>query len=213
MALVQSQQITGSGLEMLIFRPLLRTEGNLEHELDNTIALLARTPAALDGLLRGLPEMWTRASEGPGTWTVADVLVHLIEADRTNWIPRAQHILAHGDSRPFAPFNREVDRAGGEGGKAEKTIAGLLDTFAGQRREKLAELRALHLEPADLERRGAHPALGEVTLSQLLATWAAHDMTHLHQIARILAAQYHKAVGPWQKFLGVLHCQGHSEPA
>jgi hypothetical protein len=74
-------------------------------------------------------------------------------------------------------------------------------------------MRALHLEPADLERCGAHPALGEVTLWQVLATWAAHDMTHLHQIARILAAQYRDAVGPWQKFLGVLRCQGHSEPA
>ncbi len=180
----------------------------MEHKLEDTIALLAHTPAALDGLLRGLPEMWVRSNEGEGTWTVHDVIVHLIDADRVNWLTRAKHILAHGDSQPFKPF----DRQGGQDDKA-KTLPELLDAFAGQREEKLAELRALNLQPHDLERPGHHPAFGVVTLSQLLATWAAHDLTHLHQIARILASQYRETVGPWKKFLGVLHCEGHSEPA
>jgi len=179
----------------------------MPHQLENTIALLAHTPAALDALLRGLPEMWTHAQEGEGTWRVVDVVAHLIEADQVNWMPRAKHILAYGDSRPFEPF----DRAGGQDG--EKTLDEMLDGFASLRGEKLAELRALHLQPRDLERSGAHPALGHVTLSQLLAAWAAHDMTHLHQITRILASQYRETVGPWRKFLGVLHCEGHSEPA
>lgn len=179
----------------------------MAHELENTIALLAHTPAALDGLLRGLPEMWTRSNEGEGTWTVFDVLVHLIEADRVNWMTRAKRILAFADARPFEPFDRES----GEDAIRQKSLPELLDAFASQRNEKLAELRALNLQPHDLERRGHHPAFGEVTLSQLLATWAAHDMTHLHQIARIMAGQYREAVGPWKKFLGVLHCEGHSE--
>ena len=180
----------------------------MAHELSNTIAILAHTPAALDGLLRGLPEMWTDANEGEGTWTSFDVLKHLIEADRVNWMPRARHILTYSDNRPFEPF----DRSGGlyEG---KETLPELLDAFAQQRGEKVADLRAFNLTMQDLELRGVHPALGEVTLSQLLATWAVHDLTHLHQITRVFASQYRETVGPWKKFLGVLQCTGHSEPA
>jgi hypothetical protein len=181
----------------------------MAHELDDTLALLVRTPAALDALLRGLPEMWTHRNEGEKTWTVFDVVVHLIDADRVNWMPRTKHILEFGNTRPFDAFNR----TGGRQENQERSLPQLLDEFARQRSEKLAELHALHLEPHDLERRGAHPALGDVTLWQLLAAWAAHDLTHLHQITRIMAGQYREDVGPWGRFLGVLHCNGHSEPA
>lgn len=179
------------------------------HDLENTLALLARTPATLNALLRDLPVLWTQRNEGDGTWTVQAVVAHLVDADRVNWIPRARHILAFGDSRPFEPFNR----AGGEQAGKERSLGELLDEFARQRAEKLADLRALALDPRDFNRRGKHPALGAVTLSQLLAAWAAHDLTHLHQITRIMAHQYREEVGPWRKFLGVLHCAGHSEPA
>ncbi len=181
----------------------------MAHDMENTIALLARTPAALDGLLRGLPGAWIHCNEGGNTWTVYGVVAHLVDADLVNWMPRAKHILAHGDARPFEPFNR----TGGQNKNKGQSFSELLDEFARQRSERLAELRVLNLRPDDLERRGYHPALGVVTLSQLLATWAAHDLTHLHQITRIMAGQYREAVGPWKKFLGVLHCEGHSEPA
>lgn len=179
------------------------------HELEDTLALLENTPATLNGLLRGLPAVWTHGNEGGNTWAVPEVIGHLIDADRVNWLPRAKHILEFGDARPFEPFNR----TGSGSVSQEKSLAQLLDEFARQRCEKLAELRALHLAPHDLERRGVHPALGDVTVSQLLAAWAVHDLTHLHQITRIMASQYRDAVGPWRRFLGVLHCDGHSEPA
>jgi hypothetical protein len=95
---------------------------------------------------------------------------------------------------------------------AGKAFPQLLDEFARVRSENLDELRALNLRPEDLERRGRHPAFGAVTLSQLLATWAAHDLTHLHQISRVMAHQYGQAVGPWSAYLGVLQCAGHSSP-
>jgi hypothetical protein len=195
---------------MPVSRPLLFLEEKMtQHSLDNTLALLANTPAALHALLGGLPAMWTHGNEGGETWNVPGVIGHLIDADRVNWMPRAKHILEFGNSLPFQPFNREgFDRE-----SEPQSLAQLLDEFARQRSEKLAELRALQLEPHDLERRGVHPALGDVTLAQLLAAWAAHDLTHLHQITRIMASQYREAVGPWRKFLGVLHCEGHSEPA
>jgi hypothetical protein len=177
----------------------------MEHHVTDTVALLARTPAALNALLRDLPETWTHRNEGEDTWSVFDVVGHLIHCERTDWMPRAKMILEHGETQTFAPFDRE----GFVNERDDTSLPPLLDEFARLRSQNLDELRALNLQPKDLERRGQHPALGAVTLSQLLATWAAHDLTHLHQIARVMAHQYRDEVGPWSKFLGVLKCNGH----
>lgn len=181
----------------------------MQHNLPETIALLERTPAALDALLRGLPEGWTHSSEGDHTWNVFDIVGHLIHAERTDWMPRVRCLLDHGETQPFPPF----DRLGHVQECAGKSLEQLLDTFAGVRRESLEALRRLHLQTGDMDRRGWHPAFGAVTLAQLLATWAVHDLTHLHQLARVMAHQYRAAVGPWSAYLGVLQCGGHSGPA
>jgi hypothetical protein len=178
----------------------------MAHNLKETVVLLERTPGTLNALLRGLPAMWTMANEGDGTWTPSDVVAHLIHAERENWIPRARVILDFGESQPFPPLDRE----GNFSQSRAKTLDHLLDEFAEERTESLQTLSVLDLQPADLEKQGRHPAFGAVTLSQLLATWAAHDLTHLHQISRIMALQYREAVGPWSKFLGVMNCAGHS---
>lgn len=177
-----------------------------EHNLQNTIALLSRTPAALDALLRDLPEVWTFNNEGDKTWSPFQVVGHLIGGERTDWIPRVRMILQDGESQAFVPF----DRWGMEREIQCKSLAQLLDEFARVRSQNLDELRALNLRPEDLERKGRHPDFGPVTLSQLLATWAAHDLTHLHQISRTMAHQYRETVGPWTVFLGVMNCTGHS---
>ncbi len=176
------------------------------HDLQDSVALLARTPAALDALLRGLGETWTERNEGKNTWTVREVVAHLIHGERTDWMPRVKMILEFGETRPFEKFEREGHKREMEG----KSVEQLLDEFARARSENLDALQALNLRPQDLERRGRHPALGIVMLSQLLATWAAHDLTHLHQVSRIMAHQYHEAVGPWNAYLGVMQCAGHS---
>lgn len=178
----------------------------MEHKLEETAALLARTPAALDALLRGLPEIWIRGKEGEGSWSPFEVVAHLIHADQENWIPRARLILDFGETKAFEPFDREGSFRECQG----KTLKQLLDEFARVRAESLQKLSAMKLLPRDLERKGRHPGLGAVTLSQLLATWVAHDLTHLHQISRVMAVQYREAVGPWNKFLGVMQCSGHS---
>jgi len=175
-------------------------------DLPHTIALLTRTPATLDALLRGLPDAWTRSNEGGATWSAFDIVGHLIHGEQTDWMPRTQMILQSGETRTFEAFDR-----GGRGADGA-SLEQLLDEFARLRGSNLAALRALNLQPADLARRGRHPAFGGVTLSQLLATWAAHDLTHLHQISRVLAHQYREAVGPWSAYLGVLQCTGHSAP-
>lgn len=176
-------------------------------DLPHTIALLTRTPAALDALLRDLPETWTHRGEGADTWSVFDVLGHLIHGERTDWIPRAKRILEFGEDRAFDPFDRFAQARESEG----KSLGQLLDEFARLRAENLRELSAMQLGDADLERRGRHPALGAVTLGQLLTTWAAHDLTHLHQISRVMAHQVRDGVGPWGAYLGVLRCSGHSD--
>ena len=179
----------------------------MTHDLSHTLAVLTRTPAALDALLRDLPDDWTAANEGANSWSPIQIVGHLIHGERTDWMPRLRRVLDSGESQPFDPF----DRLGHINESQGKQLDALLDEFARLRSENLRQLRALNLGDADLARRGTHPALGAVTVSQLLATWAVHDLTHLHQISRVMAHQYREAVGPWIAYLGVLHCQGHSE--
>jgi hypothetical protein len=174
--------------------------------IQDTIALLSRMPAALDSLLRGLPERWTLRNEGENTWTPFDVVGHLIHGERTDWIPRARRILQFGETRPFEPFDRMAQNQERKG----KSLGQLLDDFMRLRGDNIRELRAMNLKSEDFEKRGMHPDMGSVTLSEPLAAWAAHDMTHLHQISRILAHQYRDAVGPWSRYLGVMQCGGHS---
>ena len=178
----------------------------MEPNLEHTISLLSHTPAALNALLRDLPEALAFRNEGENTWSAFDVVGHLIHAERSDWIPRAKTILQFGDTRAFEPFDRTGHMREVQG----KSLGQLLDEFARVRSANLEELRGFNLQPEDLAKRGRHPALGTVTLSELLATWAAHDLTHLHQISRTMAHQYRQAVGPWNKYLGVLQCAGHS---
>ncbi|MGB2590017.1 MAG: DinB family protein [Candidatus Acidiferrum sp.] len=178
----------------------------MPHNLQDSIALLNRTPAVLDTFLRDLPDTWTLGDEGHKTWNPFGIVGHLIYCERADWMPRVKLILQHGESRAFEPF----DRWGFEREKQDNTLGRRLDEFARLRSDNLRELRGLNLRPQDLERRGLHPSLGAVTLSQLLATWAAHDLTHLHQISRVMAHQYRDTVGPWSAYLGVLQCAGHS---
>jgi hypothetical protein len=181
----------------------------MEHNLPQTISLLARTPAALNALLRNLPETWTLRNEGENTWSAFDIVGHLIHGERTDWMARARMVLQFGEFRTFEPFDRWGQAREVQG----KSMEQLLDEFAQLRSQNLRELNALNLQQQELERSGRHPALGIVTLSQLLATWVIHDLTHLHQISRVMAHQYRDAVGPWSAYLGVLQCAGHSAPS
>lgn len=177
-----------------------------EFSLADVVAILTRTPIALDALLRGLPDLWVQRNEGPDTWSAFDIVGHLIVGERTDWMPRARIILEHGEARAFDPFDRFAQFKESEG----KPLGELLDEFERLRRENLVALEALNLQPQDFARRGTHPALGLVTLAQLLATWAVHDLTHLHQLSRVMAHQYSDAVGPWSAYVGVLQCGGRS---
>lgn len=172
----------------------------MEFELQEGVAILRRTPEVLRALLTGLPDAWVRAAEGPGAWSAFDVLGHLIHGERTDWVPRVEHLLRHGDAVPFPPFDREAMFAASAGLSPAK----LLETFAALRAAGLDRLAALGLGDDDLRRRGRHPEFGPVTLGQHLATWVAHDLSHLGQIARILGRQYAAAVGPWRAYLPLL---------
>src|SRR5437868_4126085 len=170
-----------------------------QFNLDDAIAVLERTPTSLTALLNRLPESWIKATEGEGTWSPYDVIGHLIHGERTDWIPRARHILA-GEMRPFESFDRMAQFTDSHG----KSLAERLATFATLRRENIAVLGAIDLTAADLKRKGLHPELGEVTLSQLLATWVVHDLDHVAQIARTMAKAYGEATGPWAAYLSIL---------
>lgn len=164
------------------------------------IAVLERTPHTLRAMLDGLPPTWTNATEGPETWSPYVIVGHLIHGERTDWIPRAQIILAQGPQRRFTPFDRTAQLRESEG----KPLTDLLDELARLRTANLATLATWHLTDAQLALQGEHPEFGPVTLRQLLATWVAHDLGHVAQTARVMAKQYREAVGPWRAYLPVL---------
>jgi len=172
----------------------------MDLSLDHAIPVLTRTPRVLDTLLRDLPEPWIRGTEGPETWSPYDVVGHLIQGERTDWMPRVEHLLTHGETKPFKPFDRFAQFEASRG----QTLAQLLDTFAELRAQNLRKLTELELGEIDLERPGTHPALGRVTLGQLLATWVAHDLDHIVQVSRVMGKQYSEAVGPWAQYLRII---------
>jgi ribosomal protein S18 acetylase RimI-like enzyme len=162
--------------------------------------MLAATPATLRAWLAGLPAPFVAANEGGDTWSPFDVIGHLIHGEKTDWIPRMQRILEHGETVAFDPFDRFAQFKDSAG----RTLPELLDEFATRRTASLETLDALRLTDADLQRRGRHPALGTVTLGQLLSAWVAHDLDHVTQIARVLAFQYRDEVGPWRAYMRII---------
>lgn len=163
------------------------------------IEVLGRTPAVLRALLGGLSDVWVLSNYGDKTFSPFDVVGHLIHGERTDWIPRARIILAHGEARAFEPFDRYAMY---EDSKS-KSLAELLDTFETLRRQNVGELQAMQLTPEKLALRGTHPELGAVTMEQLLAMWVVHDLNHIHQIAKSMAFQYRDNVGPWRRFVSI----------
>ena len=169
-------------------------------DLTTGMQVLERTPRTLNAMLDGLAPDWLDGTEGPDTWSPFIIVGHLIQAERTNWIPRAHIIVEQGGDRRFRPFERLSDISA----HRPKLIGELLSEFAQARSESLATLREWRLTDAHLALEGEHPEFGAVTLRQLLATWVAHDLSHIAQISRVMAKQYREAIGPWRAYLRVM---------
>lgn len=173
----------------------------MKFSLEKSFPILERTPAVLKTLLNGIDENWVMNNEGPETFSPFDVVGHLIQGEKTDWAIRAKIILEFGLSKPFEPWNRFAQYEESKG----KTLLQLLDEFETMRKENLTWLKSRQLTEADLNKKGMHPALGEVTLRNLLATWVVHDLTHLAQISRVMAKQYKEEMGPWPAFFRILN--------
>ena len=172
----------------------------MDFDLDAGTAVLERTPATLRAMLEGLPPAWIAANEGPDTWSPYDIVGHLIHGERTDWIARGEIILAQGAERRFTPFDRFAQFEESRG----KSLVELLDEFARLRAANLETVGRWRLTDAELALEGEHPALGTVTMRELLSTWVAHDLGHIAQVARVMAKQYREAVGPWREYMPVM---------
>ena len=172
----------------------------MKFSLEDAIPLLERTPSVLETQLKGLPEIWIHCNEGPGTWSAFNVLGHLIHGEKSDWITRLEIILSDGEDKTFAPFDRFAMLEESKG----KSIDQLLSEFKLIRLHNIGVLKSKNLSENDYSKKGIHPVFGEVTLSQLLSCWVAHDLNHLAQINRVMAKQYTEEVGPWIEFLRIL---------
>ena len=173
----------------------------MNFSLSNSIEILEHTPGVLGAMLKNLSNEWTAVNEGGETWSAYDVVGHLIHGELTDWIPRMEIILAANTDRSFQPYDRFAQFEKSKG----KNLHQLLDEFTALRQENMKVLKSKQLTEEDLQRTGVHPAFGEVTLAQLLATWTVHDLNHIAQISRVMATQYKAAVGPWTEYLRILH--------
>ncbi|MEQ8903797.1 DinB family protein [Ekhidna sp.] len=171
----------------------------MQFDLQKSILILERTPIVLKELLKDLPNDWITPNEGPDTWSPFDVVGHLIHGEKTDWVPRTKIILEDGVDKPFEPFDRFAQFENSKG----KSLNELLDQFDNLRKANLKELKSLDVEN-NLKKKGRHPELGEVTLSNLLSSWVVHDLGHISQITRVMAKQYIDEVGIWKKYLGIL---------
>jgi hypothetical protein len=171
------------------------------YSVERSIEVLERTPEVLKALLSGLHEDWTQNNEGPDTFSPFDVVGHLIHGEKTDWRPRINRILEHGQEKAFDPYDRFAQYTESKG----KTLAQLLDEFDALRSQNMEWFRSLSLNETEFEKKGMHPVLGNVTLRNLLATWVIHDLTHIAQIARVMAKQYKDEMGPWQQFFRIIH--------
>jgi uncharacterized damage-inducible protein DinB len=168
--------------------------------LEKSIEILERTPGVLTALLQNISADWTSRNEGGQTWSVYDIIGHLIHGEKTDWIPRADIILSEKPDKNFEPFDRFAQLEESK----EKSLTQLLDEFSLLRKKNVEYLRSKKLTSKNLEEKGIHPAFGEVTLSQLLSTWVVHDLNHIAQISRVMAKQYKEEVGPWIEYLRIL---------
>ncbi len=172
----------------------------MDFRVKQAIEILSRTPSVLRAMLEGLSEPWVLNNYGEETFSPFDVVGHLIHGERTDWIPRTRIIIEKGEARTFDPFDRYAMYESSKG----KRIAELLETFGSLRANSIETLRAMKLTPEQLALRGMHPRLGTVTMEALLATWTAHDLNHIAQIAKSMAYQYRDAAGPWATYLSIL---------
>lgn len=173
----------------------------MKFELNRAIEILRQTPYTLARMLEDLSPEWTGSSGDRENWSPYDVVGHLIHGEETDWIPRAEIILAQGENLTFTPYNRIAQFENSRG----KSLSDLLTEFAHARNTNIEKLMRWELTPEQLELRGMHPELGKVTLEQLLATWAVHDLNHIEQIAKYMASKYAESVGPWKAYLSILN--------
>jgi hypothetical protein len=173
----------------------------MKFDLQKSIEILEKTPEVLTTMLQGISKDWTHTNEGENTWSPYDVIGHLIVGEKTDWMIRTTIILSTSEDKRFVPFDRFAQLQETQ----DIPISELLSEFATLRNKNLKELIALQITDQDLMRTGIHPELGEVTLSQLLATWTAHDLGHIAQISRVMAKQYTNEVGPWKKYLTIIN--------
>ena len=173
----------------------------MEFQIDEAIEILERTPKVLDSLLSGLTDSWTTCDEGDATWSAFDIVGHLIEGEKYNWIPRIETIISKGETEIFPPFDRFSQLQQ----NSEKTMELLLVEFTELRSISLVRLEKLVDSQTDINQTGLHPEFGRVKLREQISTWIAHDLDHISQIARVMAKRYKVDVGPWQSYLRILN--------
>lgn len=171
----------------------------MEFTIEKSVEILERTPGVLVELLSEIHVDWIDNNEGPETWSPFDIVGHMLHGEKTDWVPRIEIVLSDRGNKVFEPFDRFAMFQESKG----KNMGQLLFEFKQARISNLNWLQSKQLQASDLGKTAEHPTLGIVTLRQLIATWAVHDLTHLNQICRVMARQYEYQIGPWVQYINL----------
>lgn len=137
----------------------------------------------------------SRITPGPGAWSANEVLGHLIEADRRGFVGRMR--LALQEDRPtFEPWDQPAVAAARR--DQERDPEDLVAEFLAAREDGLRF--AADLQPVDCARLGLHPAVGELSVSDLLHEWVHHDREHVAQILAVTQSLVWPAMGNARRF-------------
>lgn len=161
---------------------------NFEHEI---IHRLERTPLILEAMLRGVCEELLLHNEGENTWNTKQVLAHLVYMEQNNWCKKLGLLLNNTSCKTFDQYS--VKQQFQE--LVQKNSKQWLDEFIAIRTQSLQWLRQAQLNklPVD-DVKGCLKQYGDITLRELLSTWVAHDLTHIHQISRIIAKNFKEVI-------------------
>lgn len=146
------------------------------------LEVMSRTADVLADIVRSHTTKQLRTRPFEGKWTPNEVIGHLVD---TEWVYGFRLRLILSEEQPQI-LGMDQDLWVAAQRHNEREPMDLVDTFRVLRKFNLDVWR--RIEPAGYERFGLHNERGNETLGMMLRLEAGHDLSHIDQITRYLAA-------------------------
>jgi len=152
---------------------------------DSILLKMQTTRNELLSLVRSLDQAALTWHPPDGGWSIRDNLAHLADAERAH----RRFVQAVLEGRPVHLEGFDLDRWNQEhvARRADQSVDQILEAMDAERRETLAFIQTIPAEAWD--KQGDHPALGRVSVKQVIKVIGVHERMHLKEMRRLLKAQ------------------------